>query len=431
MRSGRIVWDADVVILGGTEGSPLLVIDAAGNVLAARAIQVINAAGNPVTPVVGLPVPLDAAGGITVAAIANGGYGDIRFAADDDIANGTYNGTGSPPWPTFEFRDTLGSVVVIDASNLALTIRAIDVVAPISVADPVVELAPNNDTATTLRQKATIKFDLKHSAAPSLVDIEKRGIGTITLTAVVNNPIGLTRIVNLTRSILDGGAARIVTNLLDLAALDPTNGTIGSSSQRIEVDLVKFIALPRVDGPSVAGVRAPRLVVAAAVDAFLSLRGLDRATTETEMLVSIDSITAGRDVDVEIRTAQRQPGTSETGDVIVRVVLEASIWGTTVVRHSFRFRSDGNTTVGGAHDPTPRGGRRSSTLPCTSPPTAPSTSTPTCTSSNATSSSPVPRSDRRHDRRHVRTCDGGRGVRPLRDDGDARLVAWHHRRAPP
>ena len=53
-RVGQIVWDADVVVLGGLDGSPLLVVDANGIVKAANAIQVRDGSGNPVTPVVTL-----------------------------------------------------------------------------------------------------------------------------------------------------------------------------------------------------------------------------------------------------------------------------------------------------------------------------------------------------------------------------------------
>ena len=195
IRSGRILWDADVIVLGGLEGSPLLVIDADGKVADARAIKVVNSSGAEVTPVIGQAVPLDSFGGITVAQIQNSGFADIGFRADDDIANGDYlnppsiPGNANVPWPTFEFRDTLPSVVIVDYSNLNLTIRRIDVVNNNAAgADPLVLIAPNNNTASGFKTKATIEFDLRHSAAPSLVDIEKRGIGTLTLSRARQQP---------------------------------------------------------------------------------------------------------------------------------------------------------------------------------------------------------------------------------------------------
>ena len=150
VRSGRILWDADVIVLGGLEGSPLLVIDADGKVVDARAIKVLNSAGLPVTPVVGLPVPLDPSGGITVADIANSGYADIALEADDDIANEDYTsakGNANLPWPTFEFRDTLAEVVIVDYSGLQLKIQKIDVVNDLAGADPLVLLIPKSKAA--------------------------------------------------------------------------------------------------------------------------------------------------------------------------------------------------------------------------------------------------------------------------------------------
>ena len=138
-RSGRILWDANVIVLGGLNGSPLLVVDAAGKAVAVNAVKVVNNAGAAVTPIVGQPVPLDAGGGITVADITNSGYADIALRADNDVANEDYTGTkGDPnqPWPTFEFRDTLAQVVIVDYSSLALRIGKIDVVNDLPLAQP-------------------------------------------------------------------------------------------------------------------------------------------------------------------------------------------------------------------------------------------------------------------------------------------------------
>ena len=92
-RSGAIQWDADVVVLGGLQGSPLLVIDADGIVVESRAIQVVNAVGALVTPVVGQAVPLDGSGGITIAPIQNTGYADVAFVADNAVVNEDYVNT--------------------------------------------------------------------------------------------------------------------------------------------------------------------------------------------------------------------------------------------------------------------------------------------------------------------------------------------------
>ena len=82
----------------------------------------------------------------------------------------------------FEFRDTLAEVVIVDYSNQALTIGAIDVVNALAAgSQPVVRISSRNADSFANRS-TTMQFDLKHTAAPSLVDIEKRGTGTLTLT---------------------------------------------------------------------------------------------------------------------------------------------------------------------------------------------------------------------------------------------------------
>ena len=90
--------------------------------------QVVNSAGTAVTPVVGQQIQRDAANGITVAAIANSGYADIKFHADSTVRNEAFTGSGSPPWPVFEFRDTLAEVVIVDYFELCAEDQRIDVV---------------------------------------------------------------------------------------------------------------------------------------------------------------------------------------------------------------------------------------------------------------------------------------------------------------
>ena len=103
IRTGNIFWDADVIILGGSGGQGYLVVGANGNVLAASAVQVRNAAGTLVTPTEGQPVPLNG-GSIVVGAIAASGAADILMQADNDIRNQDY--TSRPTRPAT--RTTLG-----------------------------------------------------------------------------------------------------------------------------------------------------------------------------------------------------------------------------------------------------------------------------------------------------------------------------------
>src|SRR5262249_35854513 len=63
-------------------------------------------------------------------------------------------------------------------------------------------------------------------------------------------------------------------------------------------------------------------------------------------------ITAGNDIDLELRTALRQGGSAVTGDVRVIVPNETSGWATPGQLHHFHFRGD---DVAGSRDPNPTG----------------------------------------------------------------------------
>jgi hypothetical protein len=121
VRTGDILWDGDVIILGGSGGQGYLVVGTDGRVLAANGVQVRNAAGTLVTPTEGSPVPLFG-GRIVVGAIAASGAADILMQSDNTIRNQDYvppgSNPGNPnnPWPTFEFRRTLSDVTIINLS---------------------------------------------------------------------------------------------------------------------------------------------------------------------------------------------------------------------------------------------------------------------------------------------------------------------------
>ena len=129
----------------------------------------------------------------------------------------------------------------------------------------------------------TLEFDLRLGVvASSYVDIEQRSATTqvLEIAGLIDNPIGLTRLVNLNGPITATGAARIITNQLDAYAPSTTIGSIGSAAARLAVDLVRYRAFPTLSDP-VGGFFDPRIVVDAGVDAYLSLRGVDRTNTFT------------------------------------------------------------------------------------------------------------------------------------------------------
>ena len=321
-RCGVIVWDADVIVLGGMEGSPLLVVDSVGNVVKQNALTIVKSGTT-----------------ITVNDIINSGYGDILFEADDTIDNG-----GGAP--VFDWRDTLATVTIVDHSAGLLIINKIDVVNDLAATSgALVRLRPNEGAGSTLRGKATIEFDVRHSAAPSLVDIQKWGDGDLVLNKLINNPAGLTRTLANRKNIVANAGALIITNIADVEA---TLGSVGTASNGLSIDLVQFVERPRVDGPSVPTLRRPVLLGLAGDDLHLSLRGRDRVPTgsplaPTAFVLAIDRLVGGADadpggsVDVVLRDNAREGSTTLTADVSVQVVLEASAWATPRV-HRCHFR---------------------------------------------------------------------------------------------
>ena len=304
--TSQIRWDADVVILGGMDGNPLLVVGADGTVEAVNAVKLVDDAhpddrSYDYTPSVGDSVDPDGDLSYTIASIGNTGYGDILFVADanahfvgdsvtntadnsHNIANDQAAGTTDHPWPIFDMRDNLASVTIVDYSGLKMKVGKIDVINDLAGGDATVELVPGG--------AAPIQFDLHSSVSPSLVAIEKFGLGGIVLTGDINNPVGLTLITDASTGDVSAAAGvipRITTNILDIQT---SAGSIGSSSGRIEVDLIQFIEKKRVDGPTVDGFRTSTLLAqagGATSDIYLSLRGLDRVPSSVASTFTISS----------------------------------------------------------------------------------------------------------------------------------------------
>ena len=111
--------------------------------------------------------------------------------------------------------------------------------------DPIVDLLDTNSL--------TLKFNILRTVKPTFVDIENTNVDppSITLSGVIENPIGTTRVVVVNGNILSTGSARdntyadptslIRTNILDLEA---DSGYIGTSGQRINVDVVDSANVP-------------------------------------------------------------------------------------------------------------------------------------------------------------------------------------------
>ncbi len=170
-----------------------------------------------------------------------------------------------------------------------------------------------------------LEFDVRHVAGTSYVDIEQRSATAfdLELDGVINNPVGLTRIINLHGSITASSTGLVKTNQLDVDAVE---GSIGSSSARLKVDLITFVLRAYNGGPS-TGERVSRLLAQAGTDVFLSLRGVDRRQfVVAELTIFIDRVEAGRDLDLELRDTARQPGSGGAADIYVLATNESGFW---------------------------------------------------------------------------------------------------------
>src|SRR3954452_4835955 len=141
--------------------------------------------------------------------------------SDDDIVNADYStahGSTAGPWPVFEFRDTLEEVTILDYSTLDARISKINVVNDLLGAKPLVVLEGLHNAGSSFRGDVTLEFDVRHGLGTSLVDIQKRGAGDLELTKLINNPVGLTRILNTEQDVIASGTQLVVTNLMEVEA---------------------------------------------------------------------------------------------------------------------------------------------------------------------------------------------------------------------
>ncbi len=142
------------------------------------------------------------------------------------------------------------------------------------------------------------------------------------------NPTGWTRILNQQGDILSGATtAKIETNVLDIEATaghiggndtnSPTPG--GTDAQRVNVDLVKSTIIPEFPGDP-TGTRNVAINALAGGDAYLSLQVFDRIDHAPEALtIVIDSVVAGRDVNLVLEDSFHQVGGNVGGTIEVFV----------------------------------------------------------------------------------------------------------------
>ena len=302
----NIDWNSNVVVTSGP--SPTLIINANGIITTAINVGPGFTVGN--------PAPVNANGDIVVPDIANADPGDIWFVTGSTPLGGSYSGniTHSQTTPTFTFSDTLSQVTIINNSPHGLVIQNIGVAN--STTRPQVEL----DTGTI-----TLLFNIKHTVAPTVVDIEQNNLfdssaHDLVIAGLINNPIGTTTIINTNGNILSTTTrivapgvtpALIVTNILDIEA---RKGSIGTTSLRINIDLVQ-------SQDTVLNLTRPTMLTAlAGGNVDFDLAGILRDPFIINFIVNADSITAGQNIDILLEDGEEESHvTGNVGGINVAV----------------------------------------------------------------------------------------------------------------
>jgi hypothetical protein len=284
-----VTWQANVSILSGP--APELVVDENGNIVRAVNVSVSDGGVNKTSgQIVGNVVDVNP--------ITGGPGGQVLMQADDQIM-------GGPVTPLFDFVDNYDHVRIINLSAKDLVVSGIDVINRGS--PPLVNLdTPNLDSS--------FGFNITHTVSPTLVDVEnddsRQRPSSLILAGPIENPIGTTRIVNARGDVLSGGRSDVVrTESLDVEA----SGSIGTLSSRIDAELVESV-------DQATGALRPAILTASAgtgsVD--LSLTGRRRDNLTTPFTLTINTLTAGGNVDVSINDSVQDPGAAgQVGGVIV------------------------------------------------------------------------------------------------------------------
>jgi RTX calcium-binding nonapeptide repeat (4 copies) len=175
---------------------------------------------------------------VIVDDIFNDDPGQVFFSSGGTTVGSIVHTLGVGNW---EFRDTFNHVRLINESKLNLQVNDIKVVN--TTKDPIVDLRNTSSL--------DVKFNIKRTVAPTLVDVENLNVDppNVVINGIIENPIGTTRITVTNGNIFstsnrvddnDPGSL-IRTNILDLEA---KNGNIGTSTNRINVDVVDSKARP-------------------------------------------------------------------------------------------------------------------------------------------------------------------------------------------
>ncbi len=233
-------------------------------------------------------------------------YVDTNSAQNQTSAAATVSGSAG----TVHVLDSFESVSIINRSTKNLVLGSIEVANPLATATVNIDLA-----------NPTLTFDITHSLGSMGISILNEGAtGDVTLTGLINNPVGATTINAV------GGSVLNTTGIVRTATFNSDALNIGSAATRLNLELVRTTNL------------SPGGVLKSAGDVYLDVTGRLRDLSETvagNATFTLDSIEAAGTVDVTLEAAQKEATTTWTAGA-----LSVSLAGGAAQSYSSHFRPD-------------------------------------------------------------------------------------------
>jgi parallel beta-helix repeat protein len=292
----HISWDAALVLLCGQ--NPELVVDAAGNIK--KAVNITVNGGQHSGPVVG---------DISIDPIPKPKRGQALFRSNSIENNPAVirNVSGEPP--EIRLSATFTAVQIRNKSDKNLILNALDVVcSPAST--PVPEVVLDVD------ETSNFEFDVVHVFEPTRIEAENSGDAggspEILLAGVINNPVGETRLINRVANIRSIGTVDPETGpealvRSNISWFEAPKGEIGDDSGPVYIQPVLSDARPTGMNATAGG------------DIRLDMKGLVRRLGAGPFAVTIDSLEAGGQVQVNLQESLQQTA-QESFDQTVQVV---------------------------------------------------------------------------------------------------------------
>ncbi len=219
-----ITWDANVIIDSGGQNATLT-IDPNGMITQDDNVTVTDSNNNVLT------AESTVAAGSLVNATVAAQPATAYFYGQTSVTNSAN--------PLFTFNDALRGVSITNSSDRQLNVENIDLVPT----DPTSEVRLDGPNLQTTGDTVPFNFNISHGEGGASIDIENidptQTASDITLSGVIDNPIGQTIIKNLRGNIDSTSASEtIATNTLDIEA---TGDILPMANDKLYVQLIESV----------------------------------------------------------------------------------------------------------------------------------------------------------------------------------------------